>query len=180
VTGTSWALYILAMRRDWQARVAVEAQACKGEYKLDRLPITRRVVQEVLRLYPPAPMLVRSANHDLNIGGFDVRRGQPVAVSIYAMHRHHLHWDRPDEFHPDRFGQDQAWPIGYLPFGIGPRVCIAAQFAMAEICVVVARLLAEFSLSPGSIEPVVNLQITTRSSTGLNVFAEATGVGSID
>jgi cytochrome P450 len=171
VSGASWALYTLARCPDWQAKVAEEARACAGGFTLDRLPVTRRVVQEVLRLYPPAPLVVRGANRAMDFAGFRLKKGQPVTISIYAMHRHRAHWDAPDSFDPDRFlperGQHPAW----LPFGTGPRMCIAAQFALAEIVVVVARLLAELELEPVGPEPVVTLQVTTRSATGLNVIA---------
>ncbi len=171
VAGTSWALYTLARRPAWQARVATEARACAGAFALECLPLTRRVVQEVLRLYPPAPLTVRCAAAAGELGGFRLRKGQLVAVHVYAMHRHRTLWDAPDSFDPDRFlperGQQSAW----LPFGFGPRVCIAAQFAVAEITVVIARLLAELEFVPTGPEPVVSLQVATRSRTGLQVIA---------
>ena len=169
--GTSWTLYTLALRPEWQARVAAEARGCGGELTLDSLPLTRRVVQEVLRLYPPGPMLIRSAAADGELGGFRLRKGQPVMPHIYAMHRHRTLWDDPDGFDPDRFLPERGTHPGWLPFGVGPRVCIAAQFALAEIAVVVARLLAELELTPTGPEPEVSLQVTTRSHTGLHVIA---------
>ncbi len=173
VSGVSWALYTLALRPEWQARVAAEARACGDELSLAALPLTRRVVQEVLRLYPSAPLLARSAAAAGELGGFPLRKGQPVTLNIYAMHRHRLLWDRPDEFDPERFLPERGPQPGWLPFGAGPRVCIAAQFALAEIAVVVARLLAAFELEPTGPEPVVSLQVTTRSLTGLHVTAKA-------
>jgi len=88
VAGVSWALYTLALRPDWQARVAAEAQSCAGSLKLEALPLTRRVVKEVLRLYPPAPLLGRSAAQAVELGGFRLAKGQPITIHIYAMHRH--------------------------------------------------------------------------------------------
>jgi cytochrome P450 len=172
VAGVSWTLYTLALRPEWQARVAAEARQAGAVPKLDDLPLTRRVVQEVLRLYPPAPLLARAAAAAGELGGFPLQKGQPVTLNIYAMHRHSTHWDAPDSFDPDRFlpecGQQPAW----LPFGTGPRMCIAAQFALAEIAVVTARLLAELQLTPTGPEPEVSLQVTTRSRTGLHVIAQ--------
>jgi cytochrome P450 len=169
--GTAWALYTLALRPHWQARVAAEARGCKGPLTLEQLPVTRRVVQEVLRLYPPGPMLIRSAAADTEIGGCRVRKGQPVMPHIYAVQRHRTLWDSPDAFDPDRFLPERGHHSGWLPFGAGPRMCIAAQFALAEIAVVIARLLGELELAPTGPEPEVNLQVTTRSTTGLNVIA---------
>ncbi len=173
VSGASWTLYTLARRPDWQARVAEEGRAClDGDWTADRLPLTRRVVQEVLRLYPPAPMLVRTAANAGKLGAFALRKGQPVSLLLYAMHRHRTLWDRPDTFDPDRFLPEHGPHVGWLPFGFGPRVCIAAQFAQMEIAVVVARLLAELALEPTAPEPQVTLQVTTRSATGLRVTAK--------
>ncbi len=167
----SWTLYVLALRPEWQSRVAEEARQCGGEWQLENLPVTRRVVQEVLRLYPPAPLLVRSAVAAGELGGHRLRRSQVVSLHIYAMHRHRTLWDEPDAFDPDRFLPERGQHPGWLPFGFGPRVCIAAQFALAEIAVVVARLLAELELSATGPEPVVSLQVTTKSLNGLHVIA---------
>jgi cytochrome P450 len=173
VWGASWALYTLASRPEWQERVALEARDCGGTFALDRLPVTRRVVQEVLRLYPPSTLVVRAASKQQELGGFRLIKGHTVIISIYAMHRHRKFWDAADAFDPDRFlperlGNNPA----YMPFGTGPRMCIAAQFALAEIIVVVARLLAELELAAAGAQPQVTLQVTTRSATGLNVVAQ--------
>ena len=171
VAGTSWTLYTLACRPAWQARVAEEARGCGGDLRLENLPLTRRVVQEALRLYPPAPFLIRTSASKGQLGGFPLNKGQPVAIAIYAMHRHRIVWDNPDAFDPDRFLPERGTQSGWLPFGAGPRVCIAAQFALAEIAVVVARLLAELELTPTGAEPKVSLQVTTKSLNGLQVTA---------
>ncbi|MCB2078693.1 MAG: cytochrome P450 [Novosphingobium sp.] len=176
VWGTSWVLYTLASRPEWQAKVAQEARDCDGTFTLDRLPVTRRVVQEVLRLYPPAPLVVRAASKQQELGGFRLMKGHTVTISFYAMHRHRKFWNEADTFDPDRFlperlGNNPA----YMPFGTGPRMCIAAQFALAEIIVVVAQLLAELELAVAGAEPQVTLQVTTRSATGLNVVAQRRG-----
>lgn len=75
VWGTSWVLYTLASQPEWQAKVAQEAQDCSDGFSLDRLPVTRRVVQEVLRLYPSAPLVVRAAGKPQQLGGFRLRKG---------------------------------------------------------------------------------------------------------
>lgn len=173
VWGASWALYTLASQPEWQAKVAQEARDCDGNLTLERLPVTRRVVQEALRLYPPAPIVARAASKSQEFGGFHLKKGHTVIVSIYAMQRHRKFWDAADAFDPDRFlperlGNNPA----YMPFGTGPRMCIAAQFALAEIMVVVARLLAELELAAAGVPPQVTLQITTRSTNGLSVVAQ--------
>jgi cytochrome P450 len=172
VWGASWVLYTLATQPEWQVKVSQEARECGSSFMLDRLPVTRRVVQEVLRLYPPAPLLVRAASKQQELGGFHLKKGHTILISIYAMHRHCKFWDAaeafdPDRFLPERFGSNPA----YMPFGTGPRMCIAAQFALAEIIIVVARLLSELELAAAGAQPQVTLQVTTRSATGLNVVA---------
>lgn len=108
VTGASWTLYLLARHRDWQERVAEEGRAMERDgFALDRMPVTRRVVSEALRLYAPAPILVRSAARSCELGGFPLRKGQTVAILIYAMQRHRQHWQSPDSFDPDRFLPDR-------------------------------------------------------------------------
>lgn len=170
-SGICWTLYVLAMHPEWQRRVADEARASGNDLSPNGLPITRRVVNEALRLYPPAPMLLRAAAKDTMLGDFRVRRGQPVGVSVYALHRHRQHWDDPDAFDPDRFSPERGHHAAYMPFGLGPRMCIAAQFALAEITTVVARILSTVELSPAGPSPKLDLQITTRSRNGLIVLA---------
>jgi cytochrome P450 len=171
VSGASWALYTLALRPEWQERLAAEIIAAGDRPTLDALPLTRRAVNEALRLYPPAPMVSRNAASSIRLGDFPVQRGQPVMVSIYAMHRHRKLWDRPDEFDPDRFLAGNGNPEAFMPFGTGPRMCPAAQFATAEIVILVARILAKFRLEPIGHQPEVCLRVTTHSTTGL--FAAA-------
>lgn len=169
VHGLSWALNTLAMRPEWQARLAEEAQAAGPSPALEQLPLARRVVQEVLRLYAPAPLLARSAKFDQVFAGHKVRRGQTVIVALYAMHRHRRLWVDPDRFDPDRFLPERGVNPAWMPFGTGPRMCIAAQFAQAEMAVMLARLLAQFSLHPTSHQPDLALRTATRSRNGLVV-----------
>jgi cytochrome P450 len=87
------------------------------------------------------------------------------------MHRHRLYWDQPDQLDPGRFAPGAAPPDAYMPFGTGPRMCIAAQFAQAEIAVVLAKVLARYALEPADHQPQVSLQVTTHSVNGLKAVA---------
>ncbi|HEX4847444.1 MAG TPA: cytochrome P450 [Novosphingobium sp.] len=169
VHGLSWALNTLALRPEWQSRLAEEARAAGPSPALEQLPLTRRVVQEVLRLYAPAPLLARSAGVDQVLAGHSVRRGQTVIIAVYAMHRHPRLWDDPDRFDPDRFLPEHGSNPGWMPFGTGPRMCIAAQFAQAEMAVMLARILAQFALHPSGHQPDMMLRTATRSRNGLVV-----------
>ena len=169
VAGASWALHTLAHRPGWQDCLAAEAMAAGDNPTLEQLPLTRQVVQEVLRLYPPGPLLARCAAQDMELGGLAVRRGQTVIVCIYALHRHRSVWEEPDRFDPARFAQGVPHREAYLPFGTGPRMCVAAHFATAEIVVLLARLLARFELHPLDHQPQLSLRVSTHSVNGLPV-----------
>lgn len=169
VTGTCWALYVLALRPEWQARVAAEARGQASDPTLAGLPLTRRVVQEVLRLYPPAPFLVRSTGVAHQLGPFPLRKAQTVSIAIYAMHRHRRHWEHPDQFDPDRFLPERGPPAAFLPFGAGPRMCIAAQFAIAEMTAIVAAIVARHELLRAGPPPELSLQLTTHAVDGLSI-----------
>lgn len=167
VAGIGWALHALSRYPEWQERVAEEGRAMGSVPQLDQLAVTRRVVSEILRLYPPAPLLARCAARSMELGSYRVRKGQTIIVGIYPMQRHHTIWDNPDTFDPDRWLPGAAVPDAWMPFGTGPRMCIAAHFAQAEMAVVIARILARVRLEPAGAEPQVSLKVTTRSLNGL-------------
>ena len=150
----SWALYLLAFDLPWQERVREEVSAaidggCARAEELERMPCTRRVLKEALRLYPPAGILVRTALDEDELGGREVRPRDTILMPIYALHRNRCLWERPDEFDPDRFLEpDGIDRFQYLPFGGGPRSCIGADFALQEAGILLATLLANFRFSP--------------------------------
>ncbi len=142
-----WSLCLLAQAPAWQDRVAVEAaanpyDAADAADVLARLPVTRAVVSEALRLYPPAYLITREAIARDVAHGTAVPRGATVAISPWVLHRHAQLWTDPHAFDPARFlpGAPPPARFAYLPFGAGPRVCVAAQFAMAEAVLVLAKL----------------------------------------
>lgn len=167
VAGLAWAQYVMALMPEWQDQVAAEGRALGESPDLGQLVTTRQVVSEVLRLFPPAPLMSRCAAQDTELGGFPLKAGQTVLIAGYAMHRHRRFWDEPDCFDPLRFASGSAAPDAFMPFGIGPRMCIAAQFAQAEIAVVLARVLARCQMEPAGPKPLVSLRITTHAVNGL-------------
>lgn len=167
--GAAWALYLLALHPEWQAAVRAEAATAQDE---TTRPVARAVVQEALRLYPPGPLLVRAATRDTELLGHRIRRGQAVIIPVFAIHRHRQLWERPDIFDPGRFQTGQTYNRGaYLPFGAGPRLCIAAGFATAEITTIVSGLVRGLSFTPTDPAPEVSLKVSTHSTTGLHVVA---------
>ena len=171
VAGLGWAFHLLALHGEWQDRVAAEGLAMGDKPDLEQLPATRAVVNEVLRLYPPAPLLARCAGQTMELGGHQVRKGQTLIVALYAMHRHRRHWARPDHFEPDRWLDGAANPDAFMPFGTGGRMCIAAHFAQAEMAVILARVLARRRIEPSGPAPLVSLRVTTRPVNGTGARA---------
>jgi cytochrome P450 len=130
---------------------------------LAALPFTRAVVQETLRLYPPAFAIARIARAADEAGGIAVPQGAAVLIAPWVLHRHRLLWKDPERFDPARFlpGAPPPDRFHYMPFGIGPRVCIGAQFALTEATLVLAKLVETFHLERIDREPVTPVAIVT-------------------
>ena len=136
---------------------------------LPRLRFTKMVVEESMRLYPPAWMIARSVSQRDEIGGYEIPAGSIVFVSPYVVHRHPGVWQDPEGFDPQRFAGEK--PRGaYFPFGGGPRLCIGNGFAMMEAELVLATIArrVRFELQPG--HPVVpDPGITLRPRYGMKM-----------
>ncbi|MDQ2803454.1 MAG: cytochrome P450, partial [Pseudomonadota bacterium] len=115
---------------------------------LQHLVRTRAFVDEALRLYPPAFLIVREAIGADEIAGHEVAPGTVVSISPWVLHRHRRRWTDPDSFDPSRFAPGATPPdrYAYMPFGAGPRICVGAQFALTEAVLVLARLLRRVRL----------------------------------
>ena len=147
----AWSLYLCAFDPAVQAAARTEAQSALGNRAattadIPNLPLIRRIVDEALRLYPPAAFLARTAQKPDTLCGREVRKNDTIILPIYALHRHHALWANPDAFDPDRF-LTQPTRFSYLPFGDGPRICIGASFALQEAVIILATLLARFRYS---------------------------------
>lgn len=147
-----WACFIAARIPDLQARVAAEAEAAgdlSAPDAVQRLSFTRAFLDETLRLYPPAYLIVREAQAADEIAGRPIEAGTVISISPWVLHRHRRHWRDPEGFDPSRFLPGAAPPdrMVYMPFGAGPRICVGAQFALTEGVLVLARLLRRYRLS---------------------------------
>ncbi|MDI3335123.1 cytochrome P450 [Defluviimonas aestuarii] len=171
----AWALYLLAADPDHQARVAAEAREVLGETPVfadvARLKLARDTFREVLRLYPPVPMMVREARCPARFRDRAVPRGAQIVISPWHVHRHERLWDRPDDFDPGRWqspeGRDSA-RRAFLPFSAGPRVCPGAGFAMIEGPLLLALLVRDLEFSTeGTPPPVPVAHLTVRSQAGI-------------
>jgi cytochrome P450 len=177
----TWALFLLATHPHWRQAAEAEVDAAFPAGVTDdapisapllkALPVTRAVIDETLRLYPPAASLTREALKADVAAGVRIAKGSIVVVSPWVIHRHRLMWEDPGRFDPSRFLPAARTTIdrfSYLPFGAGPRICIGASFALQEATLVLACLLREcsFQLSPdANIVPVQRL--TLRSKYGM-------------
>lgn len=152
----TWALHLISKHPDVQARLHDEIeQALSGRSPvladLDRLPYTRAVVDEVLRLYPPLPNLVRENKDVDEIGPYHMPARTLTLPSALVTHRHPGFWDAPARFEPDRFTPECArgrHRMAYFPFGGGPRVCAGRELALLEAQLILAALLQRFELRP--------------------------------
>jgi cytochrome P450 len=170
----AWSLYLLSQSPEWRERVRAEAdRELNGDIDgvADRLVETRAVIDEANRLYPPIAAISRAALAPDELAGERIRRGAMVVIAPYVLHRHRALWDDPDWFDPNRFlngARDSIDRFAYLPFGVGPRICIGATMALQEASIVVATLMRHFTLelAPGhTVWPVH--RVTLRPSGGL-------------
>jgi len=123
---------------------------------LRELPYIRAIIDETLRLYPPAyALFIRQAVQDVNLAGLAVKAGDNVQIVPYTLHRSERWFENGDQFVPSRFLSDATWPkYAYLPFGAGPRVCIGQNFGLMEACLVTATILQHWT--PTSVDgPIV-------------------------
>jgi cytochrome P450 len=174
----AWAFYLCAFDQDVQDKARAEAQsALQGRTAtaadLPNLPYCRMIIDEALRLYPPAALVSRTAQAPDTLAGREVKKGDTVMIPIYALHRNALLWDDPDAFRPERFAE-KPQRYAYLPFGDGPRICIGASFALQEAVIILATLLAKRRFSPvqgKTPDPVMIL--TLRPEGGVWLTSEA-------
>jgi cytochrome P450 len=174
----TWAVYILARQPAAVARLRAEVAAVSGERPvgfadLRELRFVRAVFRETLRLYPPITFLPRVAIRSTRLGPRRLRRGAMVMISPWTIHRHADLWPNPHAFDPDRFlGEREGETVNgaYLPFGLGPRVCVGAAFAQAEATLILAELWRRFDFSveqADAVRPIARL--TTRPAEQIRV-----------
>ena len=175
----SWTFYLLSLHPGARRTLEKEVDAAPvsttgnagGAEDLHRLRYTRMVLDEALRLYPPAWVVTRSADGPDEIGGFAIPAGSRVLVSPYVTQHDPALWDDPEGFDPERFSPEaQAAAAGrpryaYFPFGGGPHLCIGAGFATMEATIVLATVARRLRLDlepgrPVAIEPLVTLRPT--------------------
>lgn len=177
----AWTFYLLAQHPGADQRLADEVRNVVG----GRLPTfddvaelhcTRQVVQESLRLYPPAYAFGREAIQETTVGGVPLRKGDNIVIPQWVIHRDPRFYEDPLKFSPERWTESFAADLphfAYLPFGGGPRVCIGNQFAMLELVLIVATIVQKFRLRLEPGRPVVpEAAATLRPKGGLWMFTD--------
>jgi cytochrome P450 len=169
----SWTWYLLSKNRRVERRLKAEldevlAGRTPAFEDLSRLTYTRMVIEESLRLYPPAYKFTRQAIQDDEIGGYSIPAGSLVIMSPWVTHRLHV-WPDPEAFEPERFSPDRSDGrprFAYFPFGRGPRSCAGSEFAMMEAQLVLAMAAQRYRLSLAdgrSVEPLAALTLQPRN-----------------
>jgi len=146
----TWSWLLLAAHPSVMRAVREEIDARPPEAaideQLDGLHLTRAVVDECLRLYPPAWVVSRRSRGEDRLGGYEIPAGTTVITSPYALHRDQALWPDPLAFQPERFMASNPDRSVYLPFGAGPRLCIGREMALYEAPLVLASMLREFDV----------------------------------
>jgi cytochrome P450 len=179
-----WALVLLGSHPEVADQVAAEAGVVLGDPGPDQrdpgtdtgtvtvdmatlasLRVSRAVVDEAMRLHPPAWLITRTTTADMELGGAHVPTGSLIIMSPWIVHRHGAAWDEPDQFRPGRFLSEDAGPrvplrSSFIPFGAGPRMCIGRDFAYAEAVLALAMICRAVRMAPTG-PPVRALPLVT-------------------
>ncbi|KAF8407458.1 hypothetical protein HHK36_006591 [Tetracentron sinense] len=152
----TWSLMLLASNPEWQARVRAEVlDICGGQMPdadmLRKMKLLTMVIHESLRLYPPVAVVSREAFKDMKFGEIHIPKGVNLWTLVVTLHQDPEIWG-PDahKFNPERFANGITGacklPHLYMPFGVGPRVCLGQNFAMIELKMLLALILSSFTL----------------------------------
>ncbi|MGZ4135295.1 MAG: cytochrome P450, partial [Tumebacillaceae bacterium] len=169
----SWVWYLLSQHPEVQAQFHHELDTVLGDRSptfadVSNLTYTQLILQETLRLYPPAWMILREAREDVEIEGYTFPKNASMIICAYTVHRNPHYFPDPDAFKPERFASEEIKAIpkyAYFPFGGGSRACIGSNFAMMEATLILATIAQKYRLRlvdnhhPIIPEPLVSLRI---------------------
>ena len=174
----TWACYLIANQPDIQERMHAEVAEHLGDRQpeftdMKQLTLTWNVFREALRLFPPVGFIAREAAKSCPMRDKQVPKGGIVIVAPWLIQRHRQWWPEPDAFNPDRYDNDESRESlkqAYLPFGMGPRVCMGAAFALQEAALILSSLVRHWRLEavPGHVPQPVG-RLTIRSANGVRL-----------
>lgn len=180
----AWAMYLLADHPEKQKKLKEELKTVLAGRDpeiadLTNLPYTNAVFNESIRLYPPIWNTGRVCQSDDQIGEYFIPKGSKILICPYTLHRRELYWKNPLAFEPERHllaEADKPPQFAFIPFGGGPRICIASHFGVMESVLIIAMIMQRFTLTldpahPIELEPAISL----KPKYGIKVFAEKTG-----
>lgn len=174
----AWAWYLLTQHPQALEKVREEVKAVIGKRpatfdNIMRLEYTQQVIEESMRLYPPAWTTNRVAAGDDEFKGIQIKKGTTFATYIYGVHHSPDLWEDPETFRPERFSKEEKikhHPYAFIPFGGGPRLCIGNNFALMEMKLILARMVNRYDIKLVQDQEVKALPlITLRPENGIKV-----------
>ena len=157
------------LARDSGSQVKIFSEINKAEKETSGLfefiqacSYAKQVVEESMRLYPPAYFIDRVNIEEDEFNGMIIPKGTSLLFSMYEIHRHRDFWEDAESFKPERFQDAKNSVAAYYPFGAGPRMCIGNNFAMYEMILAVVELVERYKITseetPIKIKPLITLK----------------------
>jgi cytochrome P450 len=165
----TFTLYLLGKHPEIQEKVfqeIIEIESSTNDLveQLQKMTYLNAVLNESMRLYPPAWITDRQNVEDDTLGQFYIKKGTLIGVSFYELHRNPKYWKNPNDFIPERFlGEEKKQSMQYFyPFGAGPRMCIGAGFAIYEMCLTLSQIVKKYVIKSTKTEIQFNPLITLK------------------
>ncbi|WP_081208665.1 cytochrome P450 [Salegentibacter sediminis] len=171
----SFTCELLARNPDAQEKILQEVKTAKKESQdlmeyVRSCSYTQQVIEESMRLYPPAYFIDRVNIEEDNFNGFNLPKNSSILFSCFEIHRHKKYWEKPETFDPERFVDAKKHSSYYFPFGAGPRKCIGNNFAMFEMIMAIAEVISRYKISPKTSEIEIKPLITLKPRNAILEF----------
>ncbi len=172
----TWAIHLISDHPEVELKLIEETKRVTGgkALKMEHIPqlsYALQVLEETLRLFPPAWIVARRALTDDVIDGHKISKNDNIFISPYVMGRSEVYWENPEKFDPERFTKEKKKDIHkyvYFPFGGGPRLCIGNHFAIMEMQIILTKLYQNFKFKKKEgFQPIPDPLVTLRSKNGM-------------